>query len=510
MPLLAGIATAAVGIVNVVSALTPAAHGRVELLLTVASRAELATARGIALPLGVALLVAGVQLGRGRRGAAHVAVLVLGVLGLADLAKGLDVEEAALTWVVALGLWSRRTAFPVLAPSRVAAEAVTLAGLALAALAVAAVVPTVAWAAAASVAGAAALWAAAARGLVRRVPPVSDVDRPGVAAMVRRHGDDTLSAFKLRRDLQHRLYAGGRALVGQRTRAGALLVAGDPVAAPDDVRAALAGAWSEARTHGLAFGVVGASEGCAQAAHDLGLRRLYLGDEAMVATGPMDLTGGRHKSLRKAVNRIARTYTAELHAVGELDRATLAELSRVSERWCAGAPERGFSMANDRIADELLPDSLVVLARAQDGSVGGFLLFVPVFGRPLVSLGSMRRDRDTPNGLTDFLVVRSAELLADHGIAEFSLNFAAFGRWLRAPANVLERALAALLRIGDRWFQVERLERYNAKFSPRWQPRYLVFDGAARLPRIALAALVVEGQIAAPAPVRLRLRAGAA
>ncbi|MGZ6644113.1 MAG: phosphatidylglycerol lysyltransferase domain-containing protein, partial [Solirubrobacteraceae bacterium] len=115
-------------------------------------------------------------------------------------------------------------------------------------------------------------------------------------------------------------------------------------------------------------------------------------------------------------------------------------------------------------------------------------------------LGFMRRDRDTPNGLTDFLVVHAARLLAERGITEFSLNFAAFGRWLRAPSNVLERGLGRLLRVGDRWFQIERLYRFNAKFGPRWQPRYLLFDRPLALPRVALAAMWAEGQLPKPRP----------
>jgi lysyl-tRNA synthetase class 2 len=81
---------------------------------------------------------------------------------------------------------------------------------------------------------------------------------------------------------------------------------------------------------------------------------------------------------------------------------------------------------------------------------------------------------------------------------------------LRAPANPLQRALATLLRVGDRWLQIERLERFNARFDPRWQPRYLLFDGVLAMPRIAAAALCVEGQIQLPAARPLRPAAGPA
>jgi lysyl-tRNA synthetase, class II len=119
-------------------------------------------------------------------------------------------------------------------------------------------------------------------------------------------------------------------------------------------------------------------------------------------------------------------------------------------------------------------------------------------------LGFMRRDRDTPNGLTEFMVVEAARHLGEAGIEEFSLNFAAHGRWLRAPENVAERAMAVLLRIADRWFQVERLLRFNEKFEPRWQPRYLLFEHVCHLPRVALGAMVAEGHLPTPTP-RLRM-----
>jgi len=155
-------------------------------------------------------------------------------------------------------------------------------------------------------------------------------------------------------------------------------------------------------------------------------------------------------------------------------------------------------MAPDALVDELLPDATIVLARDGDGRVRGFLHFVPVFGRRAMSLGFMRRDRDTPNGLSDFLVVEAARLLAAEGVEELSLNFCAFGRWLRDPQSRSERLLARLLGFGDRFFQVERLLRFNAKFAPRWQPRYLLVERYAQLPAVALAALWAEGQLPRP------------
>jgi lysyl-tRNA synthetase class 2 len=121
-----------------------------------------------------------------------------------------------------------------------------------------------------------------------------------------------------------------------------------------------------------------------------------------------------------------------------------------------------------------------------------------------MSLSAMRRDRDTPNGLTDFLVVRAIQQLGETGIEELSLNFAAFARWLHSPQGRVERVLARVVRWGNPYFQIESLFNFNAKFFPRWEPRYLLHDGVAALPRTALAALWIEGQLPRPQLPRRR------
>jgi lysylphosphatidylglycerol synthetase-like protein (DUF2156 family) len=110
----------------------------------------------------------------------------------------------------------------------------------------------------------------------------------------------------------------------------------------------------------------------------------------------------------------------------------------------------------------------------------------------------MRRDPDTPNGLTEFMVASAAELLRERGVRELSLNFATFARWMHSPEHRAERLLGKLVAVGNPYFQIESLYRFNAKFFPRWEPRYLVYEGALGLPRTGLAAMWAEGQLPKP------------
>ena len=119
--------------------------------------------------------------------------------------------------------------------------------------------------------------------------------RHAVEELVRRHGHDTLAFFKLRGD-QHYLFTDdGAAFLGYRVEGGVMLCAGDPVGPTAAMPALLDKAAAFAQVRGLRLGAVAVSAGAAPAFEALGLRRLYLGDEAIVETA-----GSRSRAVRSA------------------------------------------------------------------------------------------------------------------------------------------------------------------------------------------------------------------
>jgi lysyl-tRNA synthetase class 2 len=95
-------------------------------------------------------------------------------------------------------------------------------------------------------------------------------------------------------------------------------------------------------------------------------------------------------------------------------------------------------------------------------------------------------------------VVSAVDALLERGIDEVSLNFAPFARLIHGPTGPAERLLGRIATAADRWFQVERLYRFNAKFHPRWEPRYLLYEGLLGLPRAGLAVMWAERQLPKP------------
>jgi lysyl-tRNA synthetase, class II len=69
---------------------------------------------------------------------------------------------------------------------------------------------------------------------------------------------------------------------------------------------------------------------------------------------------------------------------------------------------------------------------------------------------------------------------------------------MHSPEKPSERVLGKLVALGNPFFQIESLYRFNAKFFPRWEPRYLVYEGSLGLLRASLAAAWAEGQLPKP------------
>ena len=107
----------------------------------------------------------------------------------------------------------------------------------------------------------------------------------------------------------------------------------------------------------------------------------------------------------------------------------------------------------------------------------------------------MRRRRETPNGLMEFLIVETIAWAREHGVREVSLNFSVFAEYLRGD-GVLRAVLLKL----DRLFQLERLHSFNRKFFPEWRRRYFCFERWSDLPIAGVAYLHAESLLTPPGP----------
>jgi lysylphosphatidylglycerol synthetase-like protein (DUF2156 family) len=312
--------------------------------------------------------------------------------------------------------------------------------------------------------------------------------------IVARRGSGTLDYFALRSDKQH--FFDRDSVVAYAIRSGVCLVSPDPIGPPEEHERLWAAFRRFADEHGWAIAILAAGQEWLPIYNSSGMRDLYIGDEGVVDVRTLSLQGGSKKGLRQAVNRIAKYgYTISFHDPAMVDEQLADALRGVMTQSRRGGVERGFSMTLGRIFDPFDVGLLLAVASAPDGNPVAFCQFVPAPGIDGYSLDLMRRDSgDHPNGLFDFILVRTIEHLKLEGYSRLGLNFAMMRAVLAGEAGngVSRKVEAWLLRRMSDSMQIESLWRFNAKFDPEWLPRFVVWDSAEQSLAAALAIAKAE------------------
>ncbi|MCK9923059.1 phosphatidylglycerol lysyltransferase domain-containing protein [Frankia sp. AgPm24] len=326
----------------------------------------------------------------------------------------------------------------------------------------------------------------------RPVARLTEQDDTGLRALLARHGGrDPLGYTALRRDNSVLWSASGKAAITYRVVSGVALVCGDPLGDPEAWPGAIGPFLELAAAHAWVPAVVGCGPDAGRAWQRAGLRVLELGDQAIVRTAQFRLDDPPLHPLRQTVAAFeGAAHTARIDRIGDLRE-----------------DERGALVERTAAAD---PDGVVVRAYHHD-QLCGLLTFAP-WGRDGLALDRIHRERTVAGGLTEFMLVALLRDAPRLGVSRVSLTFTAFrtalARGERLGASPALKVWRRVLLGASRWFQIESLYRFNARFAPDWQPRYVCWPVTLDLPRVLLAAMRAEVLVSRPTllPCRPRWR----
>jgi len=528
------------GLIDLMSALMPRRGAALGLVERFGPGVVIPAAHALLAPAGMLLLIGSRGLARRNRRAWQLCVALLGLSAALNLLRGPDYAAAIVTGLIAVALVASRQNFPFRGdPAAEPSALLRLAGLLAAAMvygimalfvyrAVAGLpfsLPAALWDSVRALAGLAphgskylpggfsrwfpasvlsiavigVLWAAEVW-----VRPWRQLLFPGAGTqeraeeIVRRFGGDTLAPFALRLDKQW--FFTGQSLIAYRVIRGIAVVSGDPVGPEEEAGAAVGAFLDLARSRGWHVAVLGASGRLLAVYREHGLHPVYHGDEAVIKTTAFSLEGRSMRTIRQAAHRLERHgYHAEIVMAGDVPPALRAELAAVDRAWLRGGIRKGFTMELDdpfRLGGD---DALFVIGRDEHDDVAGFLHLAVCRPSRSLSLSSMPRRPDTPNGFNAWLIITAASWARGNGFTRISLNFSPFAGLLgadaaRTPTQRLQRR--ALLRLKDVLaLQLDNLLRFNRQFGPGWQARYVVVEHRADLPRVAVAAMAAEGYL---------------
>lgn len=561
--ILLALAVAAMGAVDLASALLSHPPERVMALKHLVPTAVLDTSRTFTLLAGVLLLLTAGGLSRGKRRAFVIALFLCAVSVPVNLLKAGDLEEAstAAALLFLLGVnaaqfmvksrgWSWRTlrggaVWAVLAVTayawigcwilewthgtrdaslvRAGQEAIyQMFGIGDPALAVTRGQHAVRWYLGSISVMGLTLLAGFAIALLRPARHLGRhrAEETRVRELLEAHGESSVAWYALEDGVDWFFSANRRAVIAYRYESDVLLAIGDPIGPPEETGPLLEAFERFAREHDWTFAFYQARPERLPDYRARGWHAVHVGEEPVLVPERFTLEGAAMGAVRRAVHKLERAGLEVRHFVPDEepfdragDHAALLEgLREISAAWLAAHPggENGFCMG--RFDPERLAASWVTLAWwPATQRVEAFVTWTPVWARHGWALDLMRRRPDAPSGVMDLLVARAVEQARRRGESMLSLSLSALvkvdpatGAPDHTPAT--DPARAFLIERLTRFYDFQGLFQWKRKFSPAFEDRFLVFPDPMSLPRIALALVRVQAPEGVWTLVRRTLR----
>lgn len=346
--------------------------------------------------------------------------------------------------------------------------------------------------------------------LPRRKGRITETER--ATSVVKRYGYRSLAHYTLGPNMSYFWADSGQAYLAYRVHRGVAVILGDPVGQTGELEPLVKRFQAFCRRQDWEPAFYQASETTLGYLAPSGIHAIKVGEEAIIDTNQFTLQGKIGAPVRHAIARARRDDVSVSVWHGEdLPEPIFAGMKRISAAWLQAQhtyTQMSFSMG--RFPADWSPELLTVVAQDKDGAVLAFLTWTPLYRGNGWTLDNMRRAQITAPGTMEFLIAESVEWARARGFQAMSLSLAPLAglkeevqeinslvtppRWrISSSARLLQRSAAYLHRRGLLLGNYRSLYFFKHKFQPVWEPRYLVVNDAATLPRVLIALAVVHG-----------------
>lgn len=312
-------------------------------------------------------------------------------------------------------------------------------------------------------------------------------ERAMAREIVQQYARTPLDLFKLWPDKSYFFSPSQRCVIAYRVADNTAIALGDPVGPEAEIGATVREFLEMCRENGWAVAFHQTLPDFLPIYLRLGMKKMKIGDDAMVDLPDFSLQGKSKRELRSKVRQLEAMGIHSLEFQPPVPDCIIAQLKAVSDQWLRipGRRERSFTLG--QFDPDYLRSKPVLVVLDSAGTVLAFINLISVNSSEITG-DLMRRRTDAPNGIMDYLFIKLFLYARERGYARVSLGMAPMtGFEEREEATAEERAIHGLFQRLDFLFSFRGLHHYKAKFATSWEPRYLVYRNVLELPRTAFA-----------------------
>jgi len=208
---------------------------------------------------------------------------------------------------------------------------------------------------------------------------------------------------------------------------------------------------------------------------ELSRKSLFLGQEGVVDLDSFSLEGGEKKSIRNALNKIKEQgYTTHINAPPLRD-GLIQKLKAVSDEWLKLTDREEIIFSQGMFVEKEIKEQTVITIENNEEKIIAFLNIIPDFVKNEGTYDLLRKTNDAPNGIMDHILVEMFKYFKASGIKCVNLGFAPMSG-LNDPHNFTEKSMKFAYEKIRSFSSYKGQRDYKEKFNPLWNDKFLIYS----------------------------------
>ncbi|MCC9018409.1 bifunctional lysylphosphatidylglycerol flippase/synthetase MprF [Flavobacterium lipolyticum] len=203
-------------------------------------------------------------------------------------------------------------------------------------------------------------------------------------------------------------------------------------------------------------------------------KNLFIGQEAVVDLSVFTMEGGAKKSLRNAISKVKeKGFKTTIHTAPVKD-GLLQKVKAVSDEWLAGTGRTEIVFSQGKFDWEELKQQTIITVENAEEKIVAFLNVIPDYAKGEGTYDLIRKTNDAPNGIIDFILLELFAYLKTQGCTSVNLGLAAMSG-IEDPDTFPEKSMKFAYERIKYFSHYKGLRDFKERFSPVWYNKYLVY-----------------------------------
>jgi len=293
--------------------------------------------------------------------------------------------------------------------------------------------------------------------------------------LVEEFGTSAMDHFKLNKDKLHYFSASHDGFIAYRLTSGFAVVLEEPVCANENKIDIIKEFDQYCVKKGMKPVYYRVDEDSLRWFGKLKKRKLMIGQEAILDTSKFSLTGKDKKSLRNGINSLQhKGYKTVVHLAPQNEKL-LNQLEKISDEWLTHLDREELVFSQGMFDKDELNNQDIITVEDNQGIIKAYLNVIPDYAEAECTYDMIRNSADAPGAAPDALIVKMVEYVKEKQQMFLNLGLVPMSG-ISEPTNTPEQVIQLAASRLKRFRHYKGLKAFKEKYATLWENKYLVYD----------------------------------